>query len=73
VALRADGFKPAGTPDQLIEGFKVFDTQDNGTIPATELRHEVLSAEEVEELMAGALVDKDGLVNYEVFVRDLLA
>lgn len=34
---------------------------------------EVLSAEEVEDLMAGALVDKDGLVNYEVFVRDLLA
>ncbi|KAF9543861.1 hypothetical protein EC957_000395 [Mortierella hygrophila] len=79
VAMRADGFKPAGTTDQLIEGFKVFDTQDNGTIPATELRHvlttmgEVLTAEEIEELMAGALVDKDGLVNYEVFVRDLLA
>lgn len=34
---------------------------------------EVLSAEEVDDLMAGALVDKDGLVNYEVFVRDLLA
>ncbi|KAF9903271.1 hypothetical protein EC991_004043 [Linnemannia zychae] len=79
IALRADGFKPAGTPDQLIEGFKVFDTQNNGTIPATELRHvlttmgEVLSAEEIDDLMAGALVDKDGLVNYEVFVRDLLA
>ncbi|KAF9084755.1 hypothetical protein BGX29_002357 [Mortierella sp. GBA35] len=79
IALRADGFKPAGTPDQLIEGFKVFDTQNNGTIPASELRHvlttmgEVLSAEEIEDLMAGALVDKDGMINYEVFVRDLLA
>lgn len=39
IALRADGFKPAGTTDQLIEGFKVFDTQNNGTIPASELRH----------------------------------
>ncbi|KAG0274676.1 hypothetical protein BGZ96_004143 [Linnemannia gamsii] len=79
IAMRADGFKPAGTTDQLIEGFKVFDPLNNGTIPATELRHvlttmgEVLSAEEVDDLMAGALVDKDGLVNYEVFVRDLLA
>jgi hypothetical protein len=39
IAMRADGFKPAGTTDQLIEGFKVFDPLNNGTIPATELRH----------------------------------
>ncbi|KAF9925466.1 hypothetical protein FBU30_004746 [Linnemannia zychae] len=79
IALRADGFKPAGTAEQLIDGFKVFDTQNTGTIPASELRHvlttmgEALSAEEIDDLMAGALVDKDGLVNYEVFVRDILA
>ncbi|KAG0248376.1 hypothetical protein BG011_000142, partial [Mortierella polycephala] len=36
-ALRPDGFKPAGTANELIDGFKVFDTSDTGLISAQEL------------------------------------
>ncbi|KAF9344034.1 hypothetical protein BGX26_004886 [Mortierella sp. AD094] len=78
VALRIDGFKPAGTVDQLVDGFKTFDPENTGSISAKELRQvlttmgEVLSEAEVDAFLTGA-VDKDGNVNYETFVRDLLA
>ncbi|KAF8968195.1 hypothetical protein BGZ46_010930 [Entomortierella lignicola] len=79
IALRIDGYKPAGTVDQLIDGFKTFDPENTGYIPAAELRHvltsmgEVLSDAEVDAFLSGAAVDKDGRVNYETFVRDILA
>ncbi|KAF9154659.1 hypothetical protein BGX20_004621, partial [Mortierella sp. AD010] len=78
VALRVDGFKPAATTDQLVDGFKAFDPENTGTISAKVLRQvlttmgEVLSEAEVDTFLAGA-VDKDGNVNYETFARDLLA
>ncbi|KAF9273896.1 hypothetical protein BGZ68_001105 [Mortierella alpina] len=77
IALRADGFKPAATVDQLVEGFKVFDPQDNGTISAEDLRRvlttmgEALSEKEIDELMAEAKIE-NGMINYEEFVRNLL-
>ncbi|KAF9896862.1 hypothetical protein BX616_006622 [Lobosporangium transversale] len=79
VALRPDGFKPAGTAAELIDGFKAFDPNNTGTISATELRHvltsmgEVLSPEEIDAFLSGAVVDSNGNVNYEMFVKDLLA
>ncbi|KAG0199205.1 hypothetical protein BGX28_007475 [Mortierella sp. GBA30] len=79
IALRADGFKPAGTVDELLVGFKVFDPKDDGTIAADDLRRvlttmgEVLDTKEIDQLLAGAKIDKDGMINYEAFVRDLLA
>ncbi|KAF9178816.1 hypothetical protein BGZ51_001442 [Haplosporangium sp. Z 767] len=79
IALRPDGFKPAGTANELIDGFKVFDTNDTGFISAQELEKvlttigEALTAEEIKDLMASAEVDSNGMISYETFVRDLLS
>ncbi|KAF9163353.1 hypothetical protein DFQ26_002673 [Actinomortierella ambigua] len=71
ILLRADGFKPAGTQQEFINGFKVFDKDGNGLISVAELRYvltnlgEKLSEEEVDELMKGIQVDNNGKINYE--------
>ncbi|KAF8193028.1 hypothetical protein BJ912DRAFT_961796 [Pholiota molesta] len=75
---RPDGFKPAGTPDEFIRGFQVFDKEGNGFIGAGELRYvltqlgEKMSDEEVDELLKGVQIGADGNVNYESFVRTIL-
>ncbi|KAG0046428.1 hypothetical protein BGZ83_008405 [Gryganskiella cystojenkinii] len=79
ILLREDGFKPAGTAAEFINGFKVFDKEGNGYINAGELRYvltslgEKLSDAEVDELMKGVEVDNSGKVNYEDFVKMILA
>jgi len=63
--------------EELIEGLKVFDKEQNGNISSAELRHlltnlgERLSDEEVEQLLSG-LEDKNGLIHYEEWIRKLL-
>jgi len=75
---RPDGFKPAGTPEEFIRGFQVFDKEGNGTIGVGELRYvltqlgEKMSDEEVDELLKGQ-VGSDGNINYESFVRTILS
>ncbi|KAF9577023.1 hypothetical protein BGW38_008053, partial [Lunasporangiospora selenospora] len=39
VLMRDDGFKPAGTRNEFINGFRVFDKDSNGLISAAELRY----------------------------------
>ncbi|KAI1295251.1 hypothetical protein EDD11_007875 [Mortierella claussenii] len=79
VLMRPDGFKPAGTYQEFINGFKVFDKDGNGYISVGELRYvltnlgEKLSDAEVDELLKGVEVDKSGKVNYEEFVKMILA
>lgn len=57
ILQRPNGFKPAGTPDEFIRGFQVFDKEGNGFIGAGELRYvltslgEKLSDQEVDELL----------------------
>ncbi|KAG8221629.1 hypothetical protein J3R82DRAFT_1907 [Butyriboletus roseoflavus] len=76
---RPDGFKPAGTPDEFIRGFQVFDKEGNGFIGAGELRYvltqlgEKMTDEEVDELLKGVQIGSDGNVNYESFVRTILS
>ncbi|OJA07802.1 hypothetical protein AZE42_03420 [Rhizopogon vesiculosus] len=76
---RPDGFKPAGTPEEFIRGFQVFDKEGNGFIGAGELRYvltqlgEKMSDEEVDELLKGVQIGPDGNVNYESFVRTILS
>ncbi|CAO1613994.1 unnamed protein product [Sympodiomycopsis kandeliae] len=76
---RPNGFKPAGTPEEFIRGFQVFDKEGNGFIGVGELRYvltslgEKLSDEEVDELLKGVQVGSDGNINYESFVRQILA
>ncbi|WOO78786.1 Myosin regulatory light chain cdc4 [Vanrija pseudolonga] len=75
---RPDGWKPAGTADEFIKGFQVFDKAGNGFIGAGELRYvltqlgEKMTDEEVDELLKGFPVT-DGQINYHSFVRSILA
>ncbi|WFD24463.1 myosin II light chain [Malassezia equina] len=61
---RPNGFKPAGTPEEFIRGFQVFDKDGTGQIGVGELRYvltslgEKLSDEEVDELLKGVSVSR---------------
>ncbi|KAJ6380056.1 hypothetical protein OIU76_016667 [Salix suchowensis] len=65
--------------EELREAFKVFDKDQDGYISPNELRHvmmnlgEQLTEEELEQMIRVADLDRDGLVNYEEFVRMMLA
>jgi len=79
ILTRPDGFKPAGTLDEFIRGFLVFDKEGNGYIGAGELRYvltqlgEKMTDEEVDELLKGVQIGPDGNVNYENFTRMILS
>jgi len=70
---------PTDTEEELREAFRVFDRDGSGFISAAELRHimthlgEKLSEEEVNEMMKEADPDGDGQVNYEEFIKVILA
>lgn len=76
---RPDGFKPLGEPEDYIKGFQVFDKEGSGYIGVGELRYiltsigEKLSDSEVDELLKGVNVTKDGNVDYVEFVKSILA
>ena len=61
--------------EDMLEAFKVFDTDGNGMIDSDELRQimnnlgEKLTQEEVDEMVKEADTDGDGQINYEEFVR----
>jgi len=70
--------KDAGSFADFMEGLKVFDKEECGKILAAELRHillalgERLNTEEVDELLKG-VEDSEGLVNYEAFIKKVMA
>ena len=65
--------------DLILEAFKVFDRDGNGLISAAQLRHvmtnlgEKLTDEEVDQMIRQADIDGDGHINYEEFVRMMMA
>ena len=73
-SLMARKIKDTATEQELIEAFKTFDRDGNGSISAAELRHamtilgETFTDEEVDEMIMAADVDGDGLNNYEEFI-----
>merc|ERR1739845_21182 len=79
LSLMAHKMKDTDTEEELIEAFKVFDRDANGFISAAELRHvmtnlgEKLTGEEVDEMIREADVDGDGQINYEEFVKMMMA
>jgi len=70
--------KEAGSFADFMEGLKVFDKEECGKILSAELRHillalgERLNTEEVDELLKG-VEDSEGMVNYEAFIKKVMA
>merc|ERR1711988_1857567 len=79
LSLMSKKMKDADSEEELMEAFKVFDKDGNGFISAVELRHvmtnlgEKLTDEEVDEMIREADVDGDGQINYEEFVKVMMA
>ncbi|KAL6056317.1 Calmodulin [Balamuthia mandrillaris] len=79
LTMMARKMQDAEGEDEIREAFKVFDKDGNGQISAAELRHvmtnlgEKLSEEEVNEMIREADVDDDGMINYEEFVKMMMA
>ena len=61
--------------DELREAFRVFDNNNSGYISSARLKHvmeclgEDITAKDAEDMIKEADVDKDGLVNFEDFVK----
>ena len=79
LSLMARKMKDTDTEEELVESFKVFDRDGNGLISAAELRHvmlglgERLCDAEVQAMINRADDDKDGHINYEEFVKMMMA
>ncbi|KAL0925837.1 hypothetical protein M5K25_004208 [Dendrobium thyrsiflorum] len=79
LSLMARKMKETDAEEELKEAFKVFDKDQNGYISASELRNvminlgEKLTDEEVDLMIREADMDGDGQVNYEEFVRIMMA
>ena len=60
--------------EEMLEAFRVFDTDGNGSITADELRQifnnlgEKLTEEEIADMIEEADTDGDGEINYQEFV-----
>lgn len=79
LSLMARKMKDADTEEEIREAFKVFDKDGNGFISAADLRHimtnlgEKLTDEEVDEMLAEADPHRQGQINYEEFVKVMMA
>nr|AHC56513.1 essential myosin light chain [Peripatoides novaezealandiae] len=72
--------KDQGTYADFMEGLKVYDKAENGTIIAAELRHVLLSLgekmkeQEMDEIMhLCSNEDSEGNIKYEMFIKKVLA
>ena len=71
--------KENDTEIEIINTFQIFAAENNGLIPNEELFHiirtfgETLTDKEIEDIISEADVDGDGYINYEEFVRMIIA
>ena len=67
------------TEDEVINSFRVFDKEGNGLIATAELKHimmtigDKMTEAEADEMIHEADIDDDGVINYEEFVRMMMA
>ena len=67
------------TEDKVINAFRVFDKEGNGLIATAELKHimmtigDKMTEAEADEMIHEADIDDDGVINYEEFVRMMMA
>ena len=65
--------------EEVINAFRVFDKEGNGLIASSELKHimmtigDKMTEEEADEMVNEADIDEDGMINYEEFVRMMMA
>jgi calmodulin len=73
--LFARKLKGNKSEDELMEAFKLYDKDGNGSVSAAEFRHvmttmgEKLTEEEVEEMIINADMNGDGIINYHEFIN----
>lgn len=79
LSLMARKMKDTDTEQELIDAFAVFDRSGAGIISVAEIRHvmsnlgEKITDEEMDEMLREADVDGTGTVNYEDFIRAMMA
>ena len=65
--------------EEVINAFRVFDKEGNGLIQTDELKHimmtigDKMTEDEADEMIHEADIDGDGTINYEEFVRMMIA
>jgi len=71
--------KQAAQREALVAAFRVFDKENTGSVSVKDLKHVLTSVgdkmtdTEFDEIMKGALVDRDGQIQYESFVKLVVA
>jgi len=79
ISLMVRRLSPSDNEEELMMAFRVFDRDGNGFISASELRHvmnnlgEILTDDELNEMIIEADLDGDGQINYSEFVRVMQA
>ena len=71
--------KEEDVEEEVIKAFKVFDKEESGTVSRKELKNimltlgELLSEDEIEEMLQEADIYGDGKIRYEKFVKAMLS
>eukprot|EP00450_Noctiluca_scintillans_P009582 CAMPEP_0194505896 /NCGR_PEP_ID=MMETSP0253-20130528/33089_1 /TAXON_ID=2966 /ORGANISM="Noctiluca scintillans" /LENGTH=157 /DNA_ID=CAMNT_0039348519 /DNA_START=60 /DNA_END=533 /DNA_ORIENTATION=- len=79
LSIMAQKIKASDTEDELIESFKVFDRNGDGFINPDELRTSMMNLgeklldAEVQDMIDEADLDRDGFINYDEFVKMMMA
>ena len=79
IALMSRNSPDTQTEDEVINAFRVFDKEGNGLIATAELKHimmtigDKMTEAEADEMIHEADIDDDGVINYEEFVRMMMA
>lgn len=79
LTMSTRNMKEADSEEEMIEAFRVFDKDGNGSISASELRQimanlgQKLTDEEVDEMIREADMDGDGQIDYQEFVKMMVS